>query len=168
MCFSTKVVWNEFCTGDALVVPTNGILKADGSLVMGAGLAKEAAQRFPGLPQKAGEWILATEQIKKRGSFGEYYEYGFLPIPNFWPLIGRIGLFQSKGDWREISSTALLYRSAVGLILFSQSFHGTIHMPCPGIGLGGLDFKDIKNIFSPLPKNVIVYIPRQLETMVAV
>lgn len=43
-----------------IVIPTNGVLKANGDAVMGAGLAKQAAQRFPTLPKLLGQAIRDT------------------------------------------------------------------------------------------------------------
>jgi hypothetical protein len=53
-------LWNSGC--DYTAVTTNSIIKKNGTLVMGAGVAKQASLRYPGLPR-----ILA-EHVRKNGN----------------------------------------------------------------------------------------------------
>lgn len=64
-CLSHELIgnlWDFYRTESDcfIVIPTNGVLKSNGEAVMGAGLAKQAAQRFPTLPQLLGQAIRHT------------------------------------------------------------------------------------------------------------
>lgn len=47
---TTANVWDVHAAGGWVVIPTNQQTRTDGTAVMGAGLAKDAAERFPALP----------------------------------------------------------------------------------------------------------------------
>ena len=48
-------LWQFYAVGEVIAIPTNGIVKSNGDAVMGAGLAKDAASRFPDLPKWLGD-----------------------------------------------------------------------------------------------------------------
>jgi hypothetical protein len=47
-------IWDHHQDG-WIVVTTNGIIKSNGDAVMGAGIALEAARKFPDLPRQLGD-----------------------------------------------------------------------------------------------------------------
>jgi len=55
----TGDIWEKWDEGgrDAIVIPTNGYVREDGANIMGAGLAKDAADRYPDLPWLNGKAI---------------------------------------------------------------------------------------------------------------
>jgi O-acetyl-ADP-ribose deacetylase (regulator of RNase III) len=113
---------------DLLIIPTNSTLKKDGSLVMGAGVAKQANQRYRGVAQKAGGAI-----VSKRKQWGEY---------NFFVVsvnMGRVGLLQTKINWKDPSPPELVKRSLQALAKHMRSNTETVAMPVVGAGLGGLE-----------------------------
>lgn len=123
------------CRGDFLrgledpqgvvLATTNGVVKRDGSLVMGAGAAKALAERFPELPRILG----AQAALTKR-------PYGVIVVE----LEGfRVGAFQTKRDWRDPADPALITYSARLLKAYLMA-HPDLraHFPFPGVGLGGL------------------------------
>ena len=114
---------------DITVVTTNSTLDSHGRLVMGAGTALQARQRYPGIATIAG-----TEIETRKLALGRY---GFLLIP----LSQKIGLLQTKVDWRRPTPIDLLQQS-----LFTFRYYlnyidpaSTVAMPIPGVGRGGLN-----------------------------
>jgi hypothetical protein len=50
-------IWTYWGVADALCITTNGSVKSNGELVMGRGIALEAAQRFPGMAYHLGRKV---------------------------------------------------------------------------------------------------------------
>lgn len=117
---------------DALVITTNGFVKKNGEAVMGRGVAKEAATRFPDLPRLLGDAI-------KRG--GNHVVSLLVPIEG--PVIISMPV---KVDWREAALPNLILRSCEELVKLADGFPRweTICLPRPGCGNGGLNWDDVK------------------------
>jgi hypothetical protein len=126
-------------------VTTNGIVKDNGELVMGKGIAKEFKKRFPFLPQELGE------RVEKSGN-----RPYFIPIKN-----QIIFSFPTKNDYREDSDIDLIMKNATYLsnwIEINTSMNFLNAEDCalltrPGCGNGNLDWEldvrpIIENIFS--------------------
>jgi O-acetyl-ADP-ribose deacetylase (regulator of RNase III) len=115
------------------VVPTNGTLDARGRLVMGAGVAREARRRFPGLPEVLGAWVA---------------RYGNRP---FRLLNEGLLTFPTKFDWRDKASLELVRASAVLLAEMVDKWGiKSVAMPRVGCGLGGLSWGSVSPILSPV------------------
>jgi len=123
-------------------VLTNGIVKTNGELVMGAGQAKLAATLFPSLPKYLGQYV------KQYGNAPYVLQTTFsFPIPD--------GINGDRKDFeRYLVSfpTKEHYRSDSDLELIQRSIHTLVHyvdtigiqscvIPRPGCGLGGLDWE---------------------------
>lgn len=109
------------------LVTTNGILNSGDELVMGAGVALQAKQRFPGLPQKLGRWVL---------------EYGNRPF--FCKTEGIIS-FPTKYHWKDHSNIVLIWESAKRIVEIADKFQlRSIVSPRPGCGRGGLTWDFVK------------------------
>ena len=128
----------ENLTPDVIpVVTTNSVIKEDGSLVMGGGAAKQAADLFPGLPALAG----AAIQLKcaSQGVYGLIFV--MVPVKHcaFQPMSQRIGLFQVKKHYNKDALLDLIDLAADKL-LFAAQLDPTMQfrLNFPGIGLGGL------------------------------
>ena len=52
--------WDECEKYNALIVTTNGVLKNNGKLVMGKGIAKEFADMFPELQEILGDLLVQS------------------------------------------------------------------------------------------------------------
>jgi O-acetyl-ADP-ribose deacetylase (regulator of RNase III) len=112
---------------------TNGIVTKDGLLVMGAGVALQAKQRFPGLPAALGRLV------KLHGNRPFVMEAECLIS------------FPTKHNWREKSDIELIRRSAVKVVgLVDRMRARSVAMPRPGCGLGNLDWDDVKKVLSPI------------------
>ena len=126
-------LWEFHSQGYWICIPTNGIVNSQGLLVMGKGVALEAAQRFPGLRANWGELVKAE---------------GNQPIP--YPP-GRLISFPTKHHWKDPSDLPLIRASATKLTswwhLVASSYtmaHKEILplcLPKVGCGCGGLDWE---------------------------
>jgi len=134
---ATGNLWNSDCTYTA--VTTNGIIKRNGDLVMGAGIAKQAVQRFPRLPR-----ILA-QHVKARGN-----------IPCLVPEC-KIISFPTKHNWRNPSDPNLIIQSArLAMDLLPKDC--TCAMSRPGCGNGSLKWEQVKPLIEDiLDDRFIVY-----------
>ena len=112
--------WDEETIYDYICVTTNGMVKNDGCLVMGAGMAKQFAIRYPELPRLLGVLV-------KEGGNRPYVIKG---QPN---LVS----FPTKHDWRNDSDIRLIADSAK---IIRNIVEGTVLSTRPGCGLGGLDW----------------------------
>ena len=139
-------MWSVFDQADLFLVTTNGVVNRSGKLVMGAGIAKRARDRFPGLDQALGA------AAKAAGS-----PYGLLVSPHWFIPHGgsgpraRLGAFQTKDNWTEGLSPALIAFSACKLLAWCE-MHPTarVHLNMPGVGCGGLSREAVVPLLEPL------------------
>ena len=141
----TGDIWS-FASQGYIVIPTNGIVKANGEAVMGAGMAKEAAARFPNLPKELGV------RLNKTGNRNYYFkEYGVLTFP-------------TKHDWKDPADIQLITRSAAQLgqdleVLRRQDRNLRYFLPQVGCGLGGLKWADVREAVKPyLEDDMITFV----------
>lgn len=122
-------------------ITTNGMLKQDGTAVMGAGIAKEAADRFPDLPRRLGE------NISKYGN--RLFIYRDI----------RIITFPTKHDWKDKSDLELIRKSCRELMEVAHKFGiERISLPKPGCSNGGLSWDDVRPAIEPILDASIVFI----------
>ena len=138
-------IWSAFEQADLFLVTTNSVLIRHGALVMGAGIARQAVERFPGLDAALGS------VVRQAGD-----TYGLLVSPR-WPE-AKLGAFQTKANWKEGSSPALITFSTGKLLEWCKE-HPTaqVHLNMPGVGLGGLSREQVLPILELLPDTVTVW-----------
>lgn len=123
-------IWSAIGVANAICIPTNGIVEKEGSLIMGAGLAKDAAIRFPGIPKTLGQKV-------ERGGNKPY-------------ICGvKIGTwlvsFPTKEHYKDPSNIFLIRSSAKELVRLAKTHNWEyIALPKVGCGLGGLKWEDVK------------------------
>lgn len=134
----------KLATGDLWVpdhkvvcVTTNGIVNYYGKLIMGGGVALQAAQRYPYLPIHFGHLV---------SNFGNkpfYYQDKFDK---------RVILsYPTKDDWRNPSSLSLIALSSELLVKIADKYElDDIYSVPPGIGLGGLNWDQVKPVIEPI------------------
>ena len=150
MIESTGNIWNglEDPQVDAICVTTNGVLKRNGALVMGAGIALQARQMFPGIDAIAGPLV------ELRGNV----------VHPLWTANGtRIVSFPTKNNWLDQSSISLILRSAGQLVELADNNHwGRVLLTRPGCGNGGLSWVVVRKVIEPLldDRFVVVTPPR--------
>lgn len=122
-----------------LCCTTNSVVKKNGELVMGAGVAKAFAEYDPSLPLKAG--IIVSSALEDSYVIDTY---GLIIIEgkNNQP----IGLFQTKIHYSSPSSLSTIFYSLRRLrevLLRQDCSYDAVHLPFPGIGMGQLDTDDV-------------------------
>lgn len=134
-------IW-DFAERHHVAVTTNGIVKRDGTLVMGKGIALEAKQKWPKLPYILGQ------HVKVNGNRVLYIaEYKLFSFP-------------TKEDYRNNSSLSLIAKSAVELVEICDRFGiNTVYLPKPGCGCGNLRWYDVYDVISKIldDRFVVVY-----------
>jgi len=139
-------IWNFHSKDHWIIVTTNGFVKTNGDCVMGRGIAKQAAVKFPDLPSKLGT------AIRKYGN----HVFSF---PGY-----RIFSFPTKRVWWEKSSEDLITNSCLELgeaILAWTRRKESVYIVKPGCSNGGLKWKDVepiveKYLVNDFPKGKIV------------
>ena len=141
----------------ALCITTNGIVRANGIAVMGAGVAKACRDRFPQTPVILGQPFPALQRRglrltafrgQKLALFGNQVHY--LLTHNKTHILS----FPTKHDWRHPSDMNSIVASARTLAeLASLRPSCTFILTCPGCGCGGLSWSSVKDTISFLPDN---------------
>jgi hypothetical protein len=117
----------------AICIPTNAILKNNGELVMGAGVALTAKLKFPELPYLLGNLIQA------RGHRVHYIEEL------------RIFSFPTKYHWKEDGDLELVKKSAMQLENMVDDLGiEKIYLPKVGCGLGKIDWNLVERELSSI------------------
>lgn len=120
--------------GEAICITTNGVVKADGHAVMGAGIAKTANERFQ-LSARLGEYL---KQYGNRAfNMGIYQRY-HLNMPIFFTIF----TLPTKHDWKENSDITLICKSCEQLMEMCTKFGITkCYLTPPGCGCGNLNYE---------------------------
>lgn len=140
-------IWDVWDDANLVCITTNSVIKSNGELVMGKGIALEAKNKMPGLPIIAGDLV---------HYFGN--RYGFIYVPLHPP----IGLFQTKYHYSGKSDIELIRFSVSKLIdfitddLYCNAFE-SINLNFPGINNGMLARDVVLPIISKLPDIVHVW-----------
>jgi O-acetyl-ADP-ribose deacetylase (regulator of RNase III) len=130
---------------DAICVPTCGVVKANGELVMGAGVAREAARRYPALPAYYGRAVR---------------EAGNAPVAHFG--LRTVVSFPTKHHWNQPAVLPLIEQSARIIVTLADAY-GWRNMVLPrvGCGFGGLEWSDVRPVLSAIlgERFVVVRLP---------
>lgn len=126
---------------DILCITTNGMVKKDGSCVMGRGIAYEAKNRVKGI-----EFILG-QKITESGNHVHALDW---INDNYNSTL--ILSFPVKHNWYEKADIELIKRSCVELVERMNSITSELNvlLPRPGCGNGGLNWEDVKAEIEPL------------------
>lgn len=125
--------------GDALVlykgftylaVTTNGFVKRNGSAVMGAGIAKQVANKRPDVPVKLGRLLRENGNVVQK------------VLPN---LIA----FPVKHNWYEQADIKLIERSCHQLMAMLKPDE-TVLLNRPGVGNGKLNWTEVKSVIEKI------------------
>lgn len=118
---------------DVRCVTTNGIVKRNGELVMGAGIALDAMKRFPDVAKRLGDLVS---------------RYGNRP---FWLSDHRLLSFPTKHHWKDRSDICLIETSARTIAEHFSTFgRASIAMTRPGCGHGGLSWPEVRSVIEPI------------------
>lgn len=150
-------MWDVFGHTDIFFLTTNPVIRSDGAVVMGRGIAKEAKERFPKLPF---DFANRIRHLRNGG-------------PVRVNIIGRydnqnVGFFMVKDHWAEEAKLSIIEESVAELCdkltPRGQRFCSTkylhdvrVDLNFPGIGNGKLRREDVLPIIEQLPDNVHVW-----------
>lgn len=144
--FASGDMWSAFDAADLFLITTNCVLRG-GRLVMGAGIAREARDRFPGLDKALGKAI--REQLNP----SKY----ILLLSERWPE-AKLGALQTKLHWRNPSSPELVAEGIIAVGKWAKAHPAAaVHMPLPGVGHGHLEVSVVQRLCATLPENVTVW-----------
>lgn len=138
-------MWNVFGKVDLFCITTNSFLKKNGEAVMGAGIAKQAAERYPELPRILGAYL--TDRHLGR--------YALITTE----LQGQeLGFFQVKTHWRDKADLSLITLATSRILTYCYLYPThTVALNYPGIGNGHLLVEQVKPIIDILPSTVRIY-----------
>jgi hypothetical protein len=124
-------LWNHLGEYDALCITTNGFVKKNGEVVMGAGIAKQARDRYKGLAHTLGNYI------RLRGN-----EPHVLIMAHWTDEIPYIISFPVKHNWNEEADLTLIKMSAMHLSCILDEYElEKVALPAPGVGNGKRDWE---------------------------
>lgn len=167
-------IWDMLDEG-AIGIPTNGFIKRNGDGVMGAGLAKEAMSRFPGISYELGShlkkngntvgWLLTQPQILAipvkpvsiKINTQSDFKYILSRVKNNYSIGSTVPGFHCK------ASISLIKQSLIQLIDFIGKYClNKVYIPLLGCGNGGLSYsKDLFPLLSKLeiPDSITLVTP---------
>lgn len=140
MIEKTGNIWSVFQQPNQIVLCTTNNVRGRNGLVMGAGIAREAAQRLPELSRWMDPYCGADYWLKV------FYGQG-------------IGCIQTKRDWKHGSPIDLVHASIEILNIVANTDQTyTYNLTRPGCGLGGLNWeRDVRPMCNSLPNNCVVW-----------
>lgn len=136
-------IWSELDNSCIILITTNSTINKRGELVMGAGSAKQAKDRFPNLPKIWGKSVRGFRDLDYNIIITELENNIF------------IGALQTKRFWKDPSTKNLVAKSLQKLQEYAES-NPTIQFHCvmPGIGKGKLDINKILPFTDLCPNNI--------------
>jgi hypothetical protein len=131
-------MWTEFgTTADLFLVTTNAFVKRSGELVMGRGIAKQAAQKSKWqLPMVFGKMIMEAGVYECADFYGVLVSNLDFNSPRA-EVKTRFGTYQVKYHWQDPARLSLISKSARMLEQIAPEYNRIV-LNFPGIGNGGL------------------------------
>lgn len=142
---------------DAIVVTTNGYVKADGSCVMGRGIAKQIADALPTIPKVLGNMIALNGNVVNllTNTVPSIVSFPVKPVTvtyNGTNVVEHMANKYQIGDtvmgWAAKADIAIIERSCEQLVeLADKHPHWkTILVPKAGCGAGELEWSDVEPV----------------------
>jgi hypothetical protein len=169
---------------DAVVISTNGFVKASGHAVMGRGCALEAAKRWPDLPLLLGHLLMNDTLRVQRltntsrylaSSTGVQLPYQLIAFP-VKPREFRVAFDKSnvvahmrkdfqRGQiapgWASIADPMLIQQSAFQLRTMIEQHSWTVAL-CPrfGAGAGGLQWDEVQLLIQDILDDRVIVVSK--------
>jgi hypothetical protein len=149
-------LWAE--PADAKCITTNGFVKNNGNLVMGAGVAGQAQSRYPQLPKIWGESYSLRKGYHRVGARTQDEPPKLLVGPHAQELRVQDDLthdftfvsFPVKYNWYEKADLNIIKNSAYDLAQAIEDYGWEkVLLPRPGCGNGQLDWEEVMPIIAP-------------------
>ena len=135
-------IWDKLKSPEPMLIciTTNSVVVGQGKTrraVMGAGVAKAAKLKFPGIDVNLAKWLDQHGNVP-----GRIYQIG---------VEQYIVSFPTKDHWKYPSKLELIKQSAFRLKAGWQKLGSqhTVYLPRPGCGLGGLQWNEVRKVISP-------------------
>ncbi len=168
--------WSAWQRAGLFLITTNASTHIDldglDPLVMGAGIARQARDRFEGLDVRLSQIIRGRPQTtKSRFYYRNHHYYSWHPpyhllVSPRWPQ-AKLGLFQTKERFCDRASLTLIEQGVEALCRWCVQHPGVqVHMNFPGIGHGGLKLGEVEPLVLRLPDNVHVWQHRRATRVV--
>jgi len=126
-------IWDFHARGLRICITTNGDINRYGRAVMGRGVAKQAALKFPNLP------LELSRQLRTGGNnvhLFPHYNLCTFPVKRHW---------KDMADLKLIEQSCIQLSSRCGWFGWHEA-KTVIVIPRPGCGNGGLDWSQVKPI----------------------
>lgn len=141
-------MWSVFGKTDHFIITTNPIVRKDGACVMGRGIAKQFAERYPQGPIDLGD------EIKMHQNLGYELTYG---VFGYYDNQG-VYFFMVKDHWANKAKLRIIRDSAHHLKNAALGRPNERYdLNFPGIGNGGLTREEVLPMIEDLPDNVHVW-----------
>lgn len=136
-------MWDVFGKTGLFLFTSNPIVNKQGLAVMGRGIAKQVADRYPEVQREFGIYLQSP---------GDNYNVDRLCI------VDRqlVGFFMVKDHWREPALLHVIRESTTQLYHMAGEYE-KVDLNFPGIGNGKLKMEDVLPIVEQLPDNVHVW-----------
>ncbi len=147
---------------DLTLLTTNATLNARDALVMGAGIARQARDRWPGLDLALGQSIRikcsAYSPFEYRDRHYKVYQppYNLIISPD-WPR-KKVGAFQVKSRFYIPASFDLISTAVSHLVSWcTEHPEAVVHLNFPGIGNGRLPRSKVLLLVRKLSDKVVIW-----------
>ena len=125
-------LWDFHSTGPVCIT-TNGVIKKDNTLVMGAGIALQAKERFPSIPGTLADLVRV---------YGNH---------TFYLTVENLFSFPTKDNWWERSDIDLIVRSSKQLVdITDRMGFAQVYLPKPGCANGQLSWPVVNKVISDI------------------
>lgn len=138
-------IWTAYDQASLFLFTSNSIIKSDGSLIMGSGIAAQVRDKHKGIAKRFGS-IMVNKGFKSGDIYGMLFD-----------TKTKIAAFQTKTHYSEKSPLELVQYSTDILTELASNIDGEIHMTMPACGHGGRTEEEIFPIITKLPDNVFIW-----------
>jgi len=147
--------------GKIICITTNGFIKRNGEAVMGRGNALAMKNVVPDLPRKLGSWL------RENGNHVGFIDERIIAFPvkpkvctpeNALPQVRHLYKNQHYVPGFHCRADLELVKQSINELnsLISKNNLKEVYLPIPGVGNGGLNFKQIKDVLQNLMNEVIL------------
>lgn len=148
-----KIYYGDLYTGENLAkydwvgFTSNSVVKKDGSLVMGAGNAKQVRDMFDGLDKRLGQKV---KRIRK------YFIVSDKKT--------KVFALQTKLHFKDNSPIDLVEESCQVLRVHAENNPDQLFaVPCPGVNHGRLSVDDVMVFLEKMPGNVHIWFKEEVK-----
>ena len=141
-------IFNYIGKVDCICITTNGTIKTNGELVMGAGVAKQFYDKYNSthnIAKKLATLLYGGEpNLKKLHVVPTQQNLCYRAIPAEQNNGTNVVSFPTKNHFMDKGDLELIKRSARRMVAFANEYNlNSILIPSPGTGCGQLNEKDV-------------------------